>query len=695
MGARGTGGRHRDHRRHPLPRRRRVPTPRSWATRWPSLVGTLRALVDGGGRRRRGRARTVRGAPGGHGRPVRHHRQVPRRPPGDRPRCRARRRARGGRRRRVARGHVEGDVRPLRPGRQRAAGDGGVLRRRGRRRRRGHGRPIRRARRDAEASELGRRVARNTPSVLTMESHLARRGRSRWRVLVRRAPNRRAGRCRRGRASRRSRPPVVSAPRSRPACSTRAIAATRAARRQRRRPAALAAHRGERVPRLSRSLRPRRPRSSRRRATAAWRGTAGRSASRSCAAESTPMTAATGRRPRVFLVTLGPLAEHTARVTFARNLFAVAGIDTSAGARRGVRRRGNHRGVLVRHRLRLPRRPRSIRSRCSPRRVSRAHLRCRATRRRARRRRRRSTPAATRTRCSPTCSPTWGSRDVPARELRRSAARVALTGERGRGACRGWRSVVDAGGHRRGAAVHRGRCRRPRLPAHLSRVRPVPARPYPTMYVNQPWTIRQYAGFSTAEESNAFYRRNLAAGQKGLSVAFDLATHRGYDSDHPRVAGDVGMAGVAIDSILDMRQLFDGIPLDEMSVSMTMNGAVLPVLALYVVAAEEQGVAPAQLDRHDPERRAEGVHGPQHVHLPTGAVDGDRLGHLLVHVAGDAALQLDLDLRLPHARGGCDRRPRARLHARRRCRVHPRRARRRARRSTTSPPGCRSSGRSA
>ena len=119
--------------------------------------------------------------------------------------------------------------------------------------------------------------------------------------------------------------------------------------------------------------------------------------------------------------------------------------------------------------------------------------------------------------------------------------------------------------------------------------------PYATMYVNQPWTIRQYAGFSTAEESNAFYRRNLAAGQKGLSIAFDLATHRGYDSDHPRVTGDVGMAGVAVDSILDMRQLFEGIPLDQMSVSMTMNGAVLPILALYVVAAEEQGVAPAQL----------------------------------------------------------------------------------------------------
>jgi methylmalonyl-CoA mutase len=119
--------------------------------------------------------------------------------------------------------------------------------------------------------------------------------------------------------------------------------------------------------------------------------------------------------------------------------------------------------------------------------------------------------------------------------------------------------------------------------------------PRATMYAGRPWTIRQYAGFSTAEESNAFYRANLAAGQKGLSVAFDLATHRGYDSDHPRVAGDVGKAGVAIDSVEDMKILFDGIPLDEMSVSMTMNGAVLPVLAGYVVAAEEQGVGQEKL----------------------------------------------------------------------------------------------------
>lgn len=130
---------------------------------------------------------------------------------------------------------------------------------------------------------------------------------------------------------------------------------------------------------------------------------------------------------------------------------------------------------------------------------------------------------------------------------------------------------------------------------YVSGIAPFLRGPYPAMYINKPWTIRQYAGFSTAEESNAFYRRNLAAGQKGLSIAFDLATHRGYDSDHPRVEGDVGKAGVAIDSILDMKILFDGIPLDQMSVSMTMNGAVLPVLAFYIVAAEEQGVHQSQL----------------------------------------------------------------------------------------------------
>ena len=215
------------------------------------------------------------------------------------------------------------------------------------------------------------------------------------------------------------------------------------------------------------------------------------------------------------------------------------------------------------------------------------------------------------------------------------------------------------------------------------------------MYVNQPWTIRQYAGFSTAEESNAFYRRNLAAGQKGLSVAFDLATHRGYDSDHPRVAGDVGMAGVAIDSILDMRQLFDGIPLDQMSVSMTMNGAVLPVLALYIVAAEEQGVAPEQLAgtiQNDILKefmvRNTYIYPP----APSMRIISDIFAFTSTR---DAEVQLDLDLRLPHAGGRGDGRPRARLHARRRRRVRPRRARRRARRSTRSRRGCRSSGRSA
>ncbi len=146
--------------------------------------------------------------------------------------------------------------------------------------------------------------------------------------------------------------------------------------------------------------------------------------------------------------------------------------------------------------------------------------------------------------------------------------------------------------------------------------------PYASMYTQRPWTIRQYAGFSTAEESNAFYRRNLAAGQKGLSVAFDLATHRGYDSDHPRVQGDVGKAGVAIDSVDDMKRLFDGIPLGEMSVSMTMNGAVLPVLAFYIVAAEEQGVAP---------EAPQGVHGAQHLHLPAGPELAHHRRHLRLH----------------------------------------------------------------
>ena len=173
--------------------------------------------------------------------------------------------------------------------------------------------------------------------------------------------------------------------------------------------------------------------------------------------------------------------------------------------------------------------------------------------------------------------------------------------------------------------------------------------PRATMYANRPWTIRQYAGFSTAEESNRFYRDNLAAGQKGLSVAFDLATHRGYDSDHPRVAGDVGKAGVAIDSVEDMKILFHGIPLDQMSVSMTMNGAVLPVLAGYVVAAEEQGVAPAALSRHHPKRHPQGIHGAQHLHLSAAGEHAHRGGHHRPHRGAHAQVQLHLHIRLPHA----------------------------------------------
>ncbi len=155
--------------------------------------------------------------------------------------------------------------------------------------------------------------------------------------------------------------------------------------------------------------------------------------------------------------------------------------------------------------------------------------------------------------------------------------------------------LADARADPGSTAVHLGRSRRARSPGHDAGLPPFLRGPYATMYVQRPWTVRQYAGFSTAKDSNAFYRRNLAAGQMGLSIAFDLATHRGYDSDHPRVTGDVGMAGVAIDSIQDMQTLFDGIPLDRMSVSMTMNGAVLPIMALYIVAAEEQGVKPEQL----------------------------------------------------------------------------------------------------
>jgi methylmalonyl-CoA mutase len=193
--------------------------------------------------------------------------------------------------------------------------------------------------------------------------------------------------------------------------------------------------------------------------------------------------------------------------------------------------------------------------------------------------------------------------------------------------------------------------------------------PYATMYTRRPWTIRQYAGFSTAEESNAFYRRNLAEGQKGLSIAFDLATHRGYDSDHPRVVGDVGMAGVAIDSILDMRILFESIPLDQISVSMTMNGAVLPIMALYIVAAEEQGVRTEQLSGTiQNDILKEFMVRNTYIYPPGPSLR--IIGDIFSYTAAKApALQLDLGVGVSHARGGGDRRHRARVYAGGRARV--------------------------
>ena len=200
--------------------------------------------------------------------------------------------------------------------------------------------------------------------------------------------------------------------------------------------------------------------------------------------------------------------------------------------------------------------------------------------------------------------------------------------------------------------------------------------PYPTMYTTQPWTIRQYAGFSTAEESNAFYRRNLAAGQKGLSVAFDLATHRGYDSDHPRVRGDVGMAGRG--DRLDLRHphaLRRHPARRDVGVDDDERRRAAGARALHRRGRGAGGEAGAA-QRDHPERHPQGVHGPQHLHLPARAEHADHLRHLQLHRAADAAVQLDLDLRLPHPGGRGDGRPRARLHAGRRRRVHPRRPRR-------------------
>ena len=300
--------------------------------------------------------------------------------------------------------------------------------------------------------------------------------------------------------------------------------------------------------------------------------------------------------PSVGSVVLGPPAEYRARASASRPAFFAGGglraREASADSRAGAR-------VLVRQRRALRRRGRAIaRARCKAAGCKRVLLAGRPgaleaalreagvdgfifvgcdVRRDAGRAARERAHDAARLRERSTSTSTRSRRD-----RRRAVADAADAGTRPR-ASRTGRSTPPPTSP---ASTTWARCRASRRSC-AGRTR--------RCTCSQPWTVRQYAGFSTAEDSNAFYRRNLAAGQMGLSIAFDLATHRGYDSDHPRVVGDVGMAGVAIDSILDMRILFDGIPLDKMSVSMTMNGAVLPILALYIVAAEEQGVPPEKL----------------------------------------------------------------------------------------------------
>ena len=280
-------------------------------------------------------------------------------------------------------------------------------------------------------------------------------------------------------------------------------------------------------------------------------------------------------------------------------------------------------------------------------------------------------------------------------ELRRRAAHGRRR-ETSRPTCDGWKSLVREirrTAHLADARADSGasRCTPPPTWTGVDHLDTMPGMPpflrgpYATMYVLRPWTVRQYAGFSTAKDSNAFYRRNLAAGQMGLSIAFDLATHRGYDSDHPRVAGDVGMAGVAIDSIFDMRTLFDGIPLDKMSVSMTMNGAVLPVLALYIVAAEEQGVKPEQLAGTIQNDILKEFMVRNTYIYPPRAEHPHHRRHLRLHQPADAEVQQHQHQRLPHARGRRHRRPGAGLHAGRRPGVRPHRHQGRARRRRLLP----------
>ena len=215
--------------------------------------------------------------------------------------------------------------------------------------------------------------------------------------------------------------------------------------------------------------------------------------------------------------------------------------------------------------------------------------------------------------------------------------------------------------------------------------------PYPDMYRGRPWTIRQYAGFASAEETNARFRYLLERGQTGLSVAFDLPTQLGYDSDDPRAVGEVGRTGVAIDSLADMELLFDGIPLDEVSTSMTINAPASLLLLLYELVAEEQGVRGDALRGTVAERHPQGVHRARELHLPAEAVDAADDGPVRVLRRADPELEHDLDLRLPHPRGGLDRRAGARVHARERDRLLRRRRRAPVCRRTTSASGCPSS----
>ncbi len=226
----------------------------------------------------------------------------------------------------------------------------------------------------------------------------------------------------------------------------------------------------------------------------------------------------------------------------------------------------------------------------------------------------------------------------------------------------------DPRANRPPAALHRGRPRRLPVRGHHAGLPPFLRGPYGSMYVIRPWTVRQYAGFSTAEESNAFYRRNIAAGQQGLSVAFDLPTHRGYDSDHPRAFADVGKAGVAVDTVEDMKILFGEIPLERISVSMTMNGAVLPIMAFYIVAAEEQGVKVAPFPARF-KTTSSRIHGAQHLYLSACPFHAHHCRHLRLHRAEHAEVQLHFHLRLSHAGSRRHRRSRAGLHPRRRPRI--------------------------